>query len=462
MGNSTLKLVIINALVIALVFCATGFYLRKKPKELLNLHQRYLVPLVRLVIIILCLANVFRIFNPDTDVNSLLIKGSALIVAIVGFAGQTAIADLICGFLISVHKPFEIGDRIIVEGLDPGIVEDITLRHTVLRIYDGIKIVVPNSQLNSKTVINTSYRMGDRLGIHLKFNVSYDTDVTKAIELIRDCVTESPYTLGVTTNGISQDSGPVYFLQYADSSLVLDTTIWVDRKTTTYAATTDVNLRVNEAFKKHGIEIPYNYINVMSFEGEKKEAVVPDEKKQKKAPSKRYIRTQDVRIPEGSADIERVLLETRRYTDKQRLSARDGRWMELLSEEAIGIVRSMTDTKLRFWVEGSGTVFRIHIAFIPDIGNEGDKDGYKKLLSLSTSGRNEAINTFSGKIREIMAIGIISNTDRDKSYKWSLSENPISEDEIGESLLAAVADDVRVSATREKVELVVEKQLEQA
>lgn len=462
MGNNTFELLIVHFLLIAAVFIVSGLYLRRKPKELQNLHQRYLIQLVRLVIIILSFANIFEMFNPDTDVDSLLIKGSALIVAIVGFAGQTAISDLICGFLISVHKPFEIGDRIIVEGHDPGIVEDITLRHTVLRIYDGIKIVVPNSQLNDKTVINTSYRMSDRLGIHLKFNVSYDTDISRAIEIIRDCVTESPYTLGVTANGISQDSGPVYFLQYADSSLVLDTTIWVDRNASTYAATTDVNLRVNEAFKKNGIEIPYNYINVMNFEGEKMEAVAHEEKKQKSAPSNRYIRTQDVRIPKGSSDIERVMLETRRYADRQRLSARDGRRMELLSEEAIGIVRSMTDTRLRFWVEGSGTVFRLHIAFKPDVGNDPVKDDYKRLLSLSTSGKNEAINTFGGKIREIMAIGIVSNADRDKSYKWSLSENPVSEDEIGESLLAAVADDVRVSVTREKVELVVEKHLEQA
>ena len=54
--------------------------------------------------------------------------------------------------------------------------------------------------------------MDDRRGIHLKFSISYDTDVSRAAEVIRDCVAECPYTLGVIANGVKQDSGPVYFL----------------------------------------------------------------------------------------------------------------------------------------------------------------------------------------------------------------------------------------------------------
>ena len=215
-----------------------------------KIHRRFLGKLANLIVIIICLVNIMGIVSPELNLHSIFLKGSALVVAIVGFAAQPAISDLICGFLISVNKPFEIGDRIVPEGMEPGIVEDITLRHTVIRIYDGLRVIVPNSVLNTKTVTNTSYK-NDKRGIHLTFSVSYDTDVSYAAETIRDCVAESPYTLGIETDGIKEDSGPVYFLKFADSALILETTIWMTRNTNSYIAITDVNNRVNRAFKWH-------------------------------------------------------------------------------------------------------------------------------------------------------------------------------------------------------------------
>ena len=455
-NNGRIFSIIIQLAVILLVFILFGIFFRKKGKEVQSLHKKYLIHLIRLILIIMVLSNIVHIFNPNTSFNTLLLRGSALVVAIVGFAAQPAIVDLICGLLISINKPFEIGDRIIVEGEQPGIVEDITLRHTVIRIYDDIRIVVPNSQLNSKTVTNTSYKMKDRRGIHLKYSVSYDTDVARASEIIRDCVAESPYTLGVTANGVKQDSGPVYFLEFAESALILDTTIWIDRNTSSYMAVTDVNLRVNEAFRKNGIEIPYNYLNVVSYEGIKKEIQSPLEHSKKSTPSKRFFRTNNVKIPGGSHDISKVMEEARHYAHKQRLDAREGGRIDLLVEEAIGVVRNITqEALLNIWIEGSGVIYRIHISFQPQIGS----DEYKKLLNLSTSGRNETVKNFGDKIREIMIIGIKSTEERDKSYKWSLSDNENNTDNLGESLISAMADDVRVSVTRNKVELVIEKHL---
>ena len=456
MSNDKMIHLILQILVAVLVIIISDYLIRKRQRKLKSLHKKYLLQLIRLIVVVLCLSNIVEAFNPNTSFRTLLIRGSALVVAIVGFAAQPAIVDLICGLLISINKPFEIGDRIIVEGEQPGIVEDITLRHTVIRIYDDIRIIVPNSQLNSKTVTNTSYKMEDRRGIHLKYSVSYDTDVVRAAEVIRDCVAESPYTLGVTANGVKQDSGPVYFLEFAESALILDTTIWIDRNTSSYMAVTDVNIRVNEAFKKNGIEIPYNYLNVVSFEGIKREAALPAEHGKKVTPSKRFFRTNNIKIPGGSRDISKVIEEARHYAHKQRLDAREGRRIDLLVEEAIGVVRNITqEALLNIWIEGSGVIYRIHISFQPQLGS----GEYKKLLNLSTSGRNEAVKNFGDKIREIMIIGIKSTEERDKSYKWSLSDNEYSTDNLGESLISAVADDVRVSVTRNKVELVIEKHL---
>lgn len=445
--------VIIGVAVIFLLWYIFKHFFKRSDK----IHRRFLGKLLNLIVIVICLVNIIGVINPSMNLHSTLLKGSALVVAIVGFAAQPAISDLICGFLISINKPFEIGDRIIPEGMEPGIVEDITLRHTIIRIYDGLRVIVPNSTLNSKTVINTSY-MKERRGIHLSYSVSYETDVQAAMDVIRDCVVESPYTLGVETNGIMEDSGPVYFLKFADSALILETTIWVTRDTNSYTAITDVNMRVNRSFKEHGIEIPYNFINVVE-----RENVTGDEekkvKKKKTVPRRRSARTDTVNIVPGSGRIDAALETVRGFAVRQRLSERAAMQLELMTEETIGIIGNIVDkARAKLWVEGSGVKYRIHISFPTSIGTE----EYKKLISLSTSGKNEAVKTFAGKIWEKMVAGIKSayEEDHDGGYEWSLHENGREEDDIGESILTSIADDVKVSVTKEAVELIVVKSVQ--
>ena len=327
----------------------------------------------------------------------------------------------------------------------------------MIRIYDDFRIIVPNSQLNSKTLINTSYQNSERRGIHLLFSVSYETDVQKAMDVIRDCVAESPYTLSVITNGISEDSGPVYFLKFADSALILETTVWVNKTTSSYVVTTDINVRVNKAFKEHGIEIPYNYLNVVEFEGVKPEPVEQTvEKKKKAAPSKRHYRTNTVKLREGKTNMAEAIETAQAYAKRQGLEKHAAMQLELLTEESIGVVRNIFDDVLtNFWVEGSGLTYRIHLSFAAQMGSS----EYKKLLNLSTSGKNEAVQGFAAHIWEAVLKGINSTneTSEKKDFEWSMNDDNINDDELGESILAAVANDIKVSVTREKVEFVVVK-----
>ncbi|MCR5232713.1 MAG: mechanosensitive ion channel family protein [Lachnospiraceae bacterium] len=444
---------------------------KKRAQVQKNLHERYLAQLMELVVIIVCLIDIAGVIDETDDLTTMLIRGSALIVAILGFAAQTAISDIICGFLISIFKPFEIGDRIIVEGQDPGIVEDITLRHTILKIYDDLRIILPNSQLNAKTLINTSYKNKKRRGVHLQFSVSYDTDIQKAIDIIRDCVAESPYTLMVENNGIIEDSGPVYFLKFADSALILDTTIFINRNTSSYIATTDINLRVNNAFKENGIEIPYNYLNVIQFEGEKAVVQVDDNPdktiKKKTSPSKRHYRTNTVRLLDNCSNITEAVEVADLFSKKQRLEPAAKMQLELLTEETIGIISSIVEgANTSFWIEGSGLKYRIHVSFSAKL----DSAEYKKLINLSSSGKNEASKGFTARIWDIMIRGLndTQNSDNDKNnndtgtgYNWSLSEaDEINEEEISESILGAIADDIKVSVTKDRVDFMVIKSLQ--
>ena len=125
---------LITAVALITVVIGTVVY-NRHIKNSNNLHMRFNARLLRVLIFLAWLFTVIDVIFDNFQLSEIVLKGSALIVAIIGFAAQPVISDLIGGYIISANKPFEIGDRIIIEGQQPGIVEDITLRHTVIRIY---------------------------------------------------------------------------------------------------------------------------------------------------------------------------------------------------------------------------------------------------------------------------------------------------------------------------------------
>ena len=451
-------LIVIAGAVVALIL--TGIVYKRVVKKNNNLHTRFLVQMLRFIIVVGAIINGVGVVSDTMSLGTLFFRSSALIVAILGFAAQPVIADLISGYLISLNKPFEIGDRIEVEGQEPGTVEDITLRHTVIHIYDGIRLVIPNSLMNSKVIKNTSYKM-DRRCIHLEYFVSYDTDVPKAMDVIRDCVVASPYTLDVERNGIREDSGPVYFTRFGDSALILETTVFISRTTESHIAKTDMNVRVHKAFAAHGIEIPYNFINVVNREYV--EAEVVDEGAVKNEPVKRSYRTDTYKLYDTKEPIARVITATEKFGTRLKLSPKNIMQLQLISEELIGIVRNiLEDAKATFWIEGSGLLCRIHLHMPTSV----ESAEYQKLIALSTSGRNEAVQNLSGKIWQMTMNGILQKKDNEekkgRSFTWSLREFESTGDTslLGESILSSMANDVQVKVTKKSVELIVVKKMD--
>ncbi len=447
----------IISLVISIAVVIVLGIMARRNQSFKVLHRRFGVQLIQLLLIAYCIVRIIGMINPDVNIHSIFITGSAIIVAIVGFAAQTAISDILCGFLISIFKPFEIGDRIIIENMEPGVVEDITLRHIVVAIYDDLKIIVPNSQLNTKTLINTSYHITDRRGIHMQFSVGYDTDIHKAMDLIRDCVAESPYTLGIERNGIHEDSGPVYFLKYGDSALILETTIWVTRNTSSYVAITDINLRVNSAFNANNIEIPYNYLNVITTsnteEATSEENKTAPSQQAQKSPSKRFFRTNNVKVTSVSKDMGKVKKMAGIFAQKQRLAPKNARQLELIVEETTLLMYDLIgDTTSRIWIEGSGLSYRTHLTFNAEIGSE----EYKKLIALSSSGKNDAATGVAGLIFEAMLLGLNTLKTDKKDREYKIHKENLSQDEISQSILASLSDEIKVGVTKNHVELTVE------
>ena len=240
----------------------------------------FLQHLISVLIVIGFIVLVISSFAGVKNVWTTIFGGTAIVSAVVAFAAQDVIKDVIAGIMISLHRPFEVGDRIVLEDGTAGIVEEMTLRHVVLIGVESLRIIVPNSIINSKKLSNLSFNSKTR-SVIFKFPVGYDSDVEQVKKIIYDAIKESDRTVdGFIDKEGNSHYGEVYFMNVEASALIMQVTVYYLPTSRTELVIDDINSRVRKALVENNIEIPYNYVNVI-------EKTEESEEKPKKAKSKR-------------------------------------------------------------------------------------------------------------------------------------------------------------------------------
>lgn len=123
----------------------------RSTKTRLRFLRRLLVLVVLLVLIGLALAQFTELKRLATGI----LASTAVLAAIIGFAAQHTIGNMVAGVQIAVSQPIKIGDRISFEEVE-GRVTDITLSYTYVNPGDGTTIVIPNQMLVDGIVHNLS------------------------------------------------------------------------------------------------------------------------------------------------------------------------------------------------------------------------------------------------------------------------------------------------------------------
>lgn len=108
-----------------------------------------------------------------------LLAGAGVAGLAIGFGAQYIIRDLLTGLFIILENQYRIGDVISIDNGEPGEVEEITLRMTVIRDLDGNVHHIPNGNINRAT--NLSKHVS---GIHLNIGVAYNSDLDQVEEII--------------------------------------------------------------------------------------------------------------------------------------------------------------------------------------------------------------------------------------------------------------------------------------
>jgi small-conductance mechanosensitive channel len=116
---------------------------------------RFLRRLVILVVFLVLLAIALAQFTELKRLATGILASTAVLAAIVGFAAQHTIGNMVAGVQLAISQPIKIGDRISFEEIN-GRVTDITLSYTYVNPGDGTAVVIPNQMLVDGIVHNLS------------------------------------------------------------------------------------------------------------------------------------------------------------------------------------------------------------------------------------------------------------------------------------------------------------------
>lgn len=200
------------------------------------------------------------------------------------------------------------------------------------------------------------------------------------------------------------------------------------------------------------------------------------------------MKTDVIVVSSKGTEIETALKEAEKVAAYKGLPPRDALHLRLLTEEMMGMMRSLTgETKGEFWIEDQDKEYRLHLQVNTRM-NSGKRE---QLLSAASSGKNESARGLMGRLRDffdrgadddilaftspLMLPGVYEMSSTPAlDCEWSMTryEKALSDqvsqddsrakeawDELEKSVVAHVADEIKVSINGRQVEMVIIKKL---
>lgn len=189
-----------------------------------------------------------NILQLEQTVSSLL-AGAGIVGLALGFAFQDITANFISGIFIAIRKPIQVGD-IIETGSYMGVVEEIDLRVTVIKTFQGLHVIIPNKDVFQAAV--TNYTKTNERRVDLEVGVSYADNLEKVKEVAINAVSKLPYLL-------PDKEVNVYYNAFGDSSINFTLMIWIHYPDEPgfLRARSEAIMAIKKAFDQNNITIPF-------------------------------------------------------------------------------------------------------------------------------------------------------------------------------------------------------------
>lgn len=210
--------------------------------------------IIRYVIWFAAIMAILRVFNIDITP---LLAGAGIAGIAVALAAQDFLSNFFGGAIITVDKPFKIGDRIKVEDYY-GDVLSVGTRSTRIKTLDYQVVTIPNNKLTSNIIINYS-EPDQKLRIKIPVSVAYGSDPKRVKEILLEVAEDAIQNTGYL---LADPAPTVFFLEFADSSLNFILYVWARKYNIPEQVRDAINSRIAERFATEGIEIPFPQMDV--------------------------------------------------------------------------------------------------------------------------------------------------------------------------------------------------------
>lgn len=173
---------------------------------------------------------------------SLLVAATTVVI---GIAAKPLVENVISGLVLTLGKLARIGDTVVVDG-QYGIIEDVTLTHCIIKRWDWLRYVVPNSAMLTKEF--TNYSLMDHFRwVFVEFWVAYESDLDAVEAIAKQAPLESPYYL-------NSEEPRFWIVDLTKEGVQCMVVAWATSPPDGWMLSIDIRARLIRAFGAQGIE----------------------------------------------------------------------------------------------------------------------------------------------------------------------------------------------------------------
>ena len=230
---------------------------KKNVTTLLMFIKRIKKLMLYSLMVLLCLEQ----FDAFHKFSITVLSGLGIGSVVLGLAAQESMKNFFGSLALVIGDAYEVGDFIecSMQGVS-GTVEDITMRHTIIRTINNRRVIIPNCQMNSYIIENFNYKDNENVKL-VDYSISYEADIDKAISIIKD---EMKKLYRPSKKGINKDVEfpKVRVASWNDSSISLRAWVWGKDNSDVYDNMYKLNYVIKKRFDEENIEIPYPHVVV--------------------------------------------------------------------------------------------------------------------------------------------------------------------------------------------------------
>jgi small-conductance mechanosensitive channel len=192
----------------------------------------------------------------------------AAVSVIIGIAAKPIIENITCGLVLCFGKLARIGDTVVIDDVY-GVIEDFTLTHSVIKRWDSLRYVVPNSSMMTKEFINYSIYDNNRW-VYVEFWIDYRAD----LDLVEKLAKESP--VGSAYYAADRDEPRFWVAETTPQAVKCMVVAWAVTPAEGWVLSHDIRKSLVKKLSAHGITTHLHNIQTMPFTASaKQEPAVP-------------------------------------------------------------------------------------------------------------------------------------------------------------------------------------------